>query len=212
MSRIVLVRHGETVWHAENRYAGSSEVELTERGREQAQALASWALDARISRLYVSPSGRAQMTARPVASALSLNPVIDVRLRELDFGDAEGLTSQEMRERFPEQYKAFCRNPVQHHLPGGEDPLAAIARGRASLDAIAAEAGPSARVLVVTHKTLIRLLLCDLLGIPPRRYRQVFPSLGNVSITEVVLGGKAPALLHFNLLIAWNSIDVAHIG
>ncbi len=202
MSRIVLVRHGATVWHGENRYAGSSDIELTERGREQARDLASWAVHGDISQVYVSPLGRAQTTARPVAAALGLSPVIDNRLRELDFGEGEGLTSREMRERFPQQYDDFCRNPVEHHLPGGEDPRAAIARGRGALDAIAAETDSRARVLVVTHNTLIRLLLCDLLGIPPCRYRQVFPSLGNVSMTEIVHDEKATALLHFNSPIA----------
>ena len=198
MSRIVLVRHGETVWHGENRYAGSSDVELTERGRKQAQALASWAVQANISRIYVSPLGRAQMTARSVAAALRLSPVIDHRLRELDFGLGEGLTALEMHERFPQQYAAFCRNPVEHYLPGGEDPRTAIERGRAALDAIAAETGSHARALVVSHNTLIRLLLCDLLGLPLCRYRQIFPSLGNVSITEIAYDAKTTALLHFN--------------
>jgi broad specificity phosphatase PhoE len=202
MSRIVLVRHGETVWHGENRYAGSSDIELTERGREQAHALTLWAVGANISRIYVSPLGRAQLTARPVAATLGLIPVIDNRLRELDFGEGEGLTSREMRERFPQQYAAFCRNPVEHYLPGGENPRAAIARGRALLDEIAAETDSHSRVLLVTHNTLIRLLLCDLLDISPCRYRQVFPSLGNVSITEIVHGEKVAALLHFNCPIA----------
>lgn len=198
VSRIVLVRHGETVWHAENRYAGSTEVELTERGHAQAEALARWAAGANIGQLYTSPMGRAQATARPVAAALGLEPIVERRLRELHFGQGEGLTSQEMRQRFPEQYEAFRRNPVDHYLPGGEDPREAIARGRAALYEIAAANGPNARVLIVTHNTLIRLLLCDLLEIPLNRYRQVFPALENVSITELAMGRGVPALLQFN--------------
>jgi broad specificity phosphatase PhoE len=198
VSRIVLVRHGETVWHAENRYAGSTEVDLTERGRVQAEALARWAARANIGYLYTSPMGRAQATARPVAAALGLRPIEDTRLRELHFGQGEGLTSEEMRQQFPEQYEAFRRNPVDDYLPGGEDPCAAIARGRAALEEIAAAAGLNARVLIVTHNTLIRLLLCDLLGIPLHRYRQVFPALENVSITELAMGREIPALLQFN--------------
>jgi broad specificity phosphatase PhoE len=87
---------------------------------------------------------------------------------------------------------------VKNHLPGGEDPARAIARGRAALQDVASEAGPEARVLVITHSTLIRLLLCDLLGIAPSRYRQVFPELGNVSINEILLTAGGAALLHFN--------------
>jgi broad specificity phosphatase PhoE len=201
MSRIVLVRHGESVWHAENRYAGSSDIELSDRGREDAQALALWAATAGLQRIYVSDLGRAQRTARAVEAAVGLKATVDPRFRELDFGDGEGLTSSEMRQRFPHRYAAFCNDPVKNHLPGGEDPAAAIARGRAGLQDAASEAGPEGRVLVIAHSTLIRLLLCDLLGIAPSRYRQVFPELGNVSINEILLKARSAALLHFNVPI-----------
>jgi broad specificity phosphatase PhoE len=201
MSRIVLVRHGETVWHAENRYAGSSDIELSDHGREQAQALSQWAANAGLERLYVSPLLRARETARPSEAVLCMQGIVDSRLREIAFGEGEGLTSREMSKRFPAEYAAFRRDPVKHHLPGGEDPMAAIARGRAALQEIASQAGPRARVLVVTHNTLIRLLLCDLLGIPPARYRQVFPEVGNVSINELELTERGAALLRFNVPI-----------
>lgn len=199
MSRIVLVRHGETIWHAENRYAGSSDIELSDLGRQQAQTFARWAMHAGFSRVYVSPLGRAQATARPLASALGVTPIIDPRIRELHFGKGEGLTSSEMRTRFPEKYAAFCRDPVRNYLPEGEDPIAAVARGRAALDQIASEIGPQGRVLVITHNTLIRLLLCDLLNIETSHYRRALPSLGNLNVTEILLGENTAALLHFNI-------------
>ncbi len=198
MSRIVLVRHGETVWHTGNRYAGSSDIELSDRGCRQAQALASWAAKADLDRIYVSDLRRARETARAVEAVLHIKAIVDPRLRELHFGDGEGLTSGEMAERFPDRYAAFRNDPVKHHLPGGEDPLAAIARGRAALADIASQTDSRARVLIIAHNTLIRLLLCDLLGIAPARYRQVFPELRNVSITEIALTGNNVALLHFN--------------
>src|SRR3954451_22744967 len=199
MSRIVMVRHGESVWHAENRYAGSSDIALSDRGREDAEALALWAASAGLQRIYVSDLGRAQATAQAVEAAVGLKATVDPRFRELHFGDGEGLTSSEMRQRFPDQYAAFCSDPVKNHLRGGEDPARAIARGRAALEDAACEAGPEARVLVIAHSTLIRLLLCDLLGIAPSRYRQVFPELGNVSINEILLAGRSAALLYFNV-------------
>lgn len=201
MSRIVLVRHGETVWHAENRYVGSSDVELTNQGRQQAHALALWAANAGLERLYVSPLVRARETMRPSETVLGMTATVESRLRELGFGDGEGLTSREMSERFPDQYAAFRNDPVKHHLPGGEDPMVAIARGRAALQEIASQAGPRARVLIVAHNTLIRLLLCDLLGIAPARYRQVFPQMENVSINELELTKSGAALLRFNVPI-----------
>ncbi len=188
MIRIVLVRHGETVWHAENRYAGSSDIPLTRRGEQQAEALAAWSRTAGLAQLHASPLKRAQATAAPMARMLGLAPLIDPGLRELDFGRGEGLTASEMKMRFPAEYAAFLDDPAAHPLPGGEDPRAAIERGQAALHEIARQAlqlSHDARVLVVGHNTLIRLLLCNSLGIAASNYRRTFPQLGNVALTEL---------------------------
>src|SRR6266702_6807917 len=121
MSRIVMVRHGETVCHTENRYAGRSDIALTEKGLAQADQLASWVVGAGITAIWTSTLSRAQATALPVAKALGLPLQIDERLVELDFGEGEGLTTEAMNRTFPEALAAFRRDPVQHFLPGGED-------------------------------------------------------------------------------------------
>jgi probable phosphoglycerate mutase len=200
MSRIVLVRHGETVWHAQNRYAGRSDIALTPKGLQQAQQLAAWARGANLAAVWSSPLSRARLTAQPAATAIGMSLRVDERLVELDFGRGEGLTDAEMNEQFPEERAAFMRNPVTYHLPGGEDPAHAVRRGMAALHEIAA-AAPTGRSLVVMHNTLVRLLLCSLLGIPLSRYRAVFPQLANGTLTEIHLSqqpGGNSALLSFN--------------
>ncbi|NLU68676.1 histidine phosphatase family protein [Streptomyces sp. HNM0574] len=193
----VLVRHGETVWHAENRYAGRTDVALTPRGLEQAEALGAWAARQRIDAVLCSPLSRARRTAAPAARALGLDPRVDERLYELDFGRGEGLTRAEMREAFPERLAAFLDDPAGCHLPDGEDPSAAAARAAACLRETAGPL-PGGRVLVVAHSTLLRLLLCRELGIPPRDYRRRFPRLDNGALTELRLGRGGAALLRFN--------------
>ncbi|MFW6060618.1 MAG: histidine phosphatase family protein [Phycisphaeraceae bacterium] len=195
---LFLVRHGETVWHAENRYAGRSDIDLTPRGHEQAASLATWARTARLDALWVSPLKRARETAAPAARATALEPRVDDRLRELDFGDGEGRTVGEMERLFPEAVAAYRADPVAHHLPNGEDPRAAAERACAALETIAgAHAG--GRVLVVFHNTLMRLTLCRLLGIELGRYRQVFPQVRNVALTQVRMTEAEAALLAFNV-------------
>ena len=199
-TRLLLVRHGETEWHAENRYAGSSEVALTARGITQAEALAGYltALPAgeRPTRLYSSPQGRAQRTASPSAAALGLEPVPRDDLRELDFGIMEGRTITELRETDNDLVERFLADPVADAFPDSEPPARAAERGAAALRTIAAaETGP---VLVVAHNTLLRLTLCHLLGIPLRRYRAVLPKLENAAITEVAVHGDRTSLLRFN--------------
>src|SRR5436190_22842468 len=128
MTYLVFVRHGETIWHAENRYAGSSDVGLTLRGYEQAKLLAGWARTAGLDAIWVSPLSRAQETAALAARATGLSPHVDARLRELDFGQGEGRTIAEMEQMFPEALADYQTDPVAHHLPAGEDPREAAGR------------------------------------------------------------------------------------
>ncbi len=197
MTHLILVRHGESIWHQENRYAGSSDIGLTPRGYRDAELLADWARTARLDALWVSSLSRTQETARPVARVTGLEPHIDARLRELGFGQGEGRTRAEMEQLFPEALKVFTIDPVAHPLPGGEDPRAATERGVACLHDIA-EMHPEGRVLVVTHSTLLRLALCQLIGLPLAQYRNVFPIVYNCTLTEINLTGKQASLLMFN--------------
>jgi broad specificity phosphatase PhoE len=194
---LVLVRHGETPWHAENRYAGVSDVDLTPRGLEQADRLAAWAGDAGLDSVWSSPLTRARRSAAACAETGGVRLHVDDRLRELDFGAGEGLTGAEMELRFPAARAAFGRDPVGYHLPGGEDPVAAAARFVACLQEIAA-LNAVGRTLVVAHSTVIRLALCSLLGVPLAKYRSLFPTLGNCALTELRLLGDQVALLQFN--------------
>ncbi|MFI7448940.1 histidine phosphatase family protein [Nonomuraea sp. NPDC049714] len=197
MTNLVLVRHGETVWHAENRYAGVSDIELTPRGHEQAERLAAWAATAGLSGVWASTLSRSRITAAASAEAAGVKLAVDVRLREVDFGKGEGLTAAEMRERFPEARAAFEADPGANPLPGGEDPALAADRFVAALRDIIAT-GSGERVLVVAHTTAIRIALCGLIGVPLGEYRRLFPRLDNCAITELRLRGDRAAMLQYN--------------
>lgn len=200
MNRIVLVRHGETIWHKENRYAGRSDIALNEKGYAQADQLATWATDAGITGIWSSTLSRACNTAAPIAKALALPLQTDARLVELDFGRGEGLTSVEMSCQMPAEFAAFRIDPVKNHLPEGEDPIHAVERALEALYEVAECTDSSGRALVVAHNTLLRLVLCRLLGISLSRYRTVFPVFDNCSLTEIEIApGVASSLLCFNV-------------
>ena len=211
MRRLVLVRHGETIWHAENRYAGRSDIELTPAGEVQAQQLAAWAIHAGLNAVWSSPLLRARRTAEAAAEAAVLPLQMDERLIEIDFGRGEGKTATEMKALFPTERVAFERDPVLHHLPDGEDPIEASARGMAALEDIAAALPERGRALVVTHSTLLRLLLCRALGLSLSRYRNVFPRLSNVTGTELGFRNGQVSLLNFNTpLLSWETESSSH--
>ncbi|GHG93197.1 histidine phosphatase family protein [Streptomyces lanatus] len=191
---LLLARHGQTVWHAENRYAGVSDVPLTDTGRAQAEALGRWAGAHPVDAIWTSPVSRAVRTADPACRALDLTPHREPDLRECDFGVLEGRTLAEFAAEDPAAAKAFRTDPVANPFPRAEDPSSAAERGAAALRRIAA-AHSGERVLVVAHNTLLRLVLCTLLSIPTGEYRRVFPRLRNAAITELLMNPDGSAAL-----------------
>ena len=184
-TRLVLARHGETVWHAENRYAGGfSDIDLTERGREQAGRLAAWCRGRRFDALLVSPVRRAQETAQPVAAALGMEPEVVASLREVDFGIAEGRTAAELTELDAAMMHRFRADPAAHPFPSADSPELAAADAATALRATACR-HPGGQVLVIAHNTLLRLAMCALLDLPVSRYRQLFPRLDTARVTEL---------------------------
>ena len=211
MTHLVLTRHGETEWHRENRYAGRTDIPLSARGRDQAERLARWASSARLSAIWVSPLLRAQQTAEPSERATKLKACVDPRLRELDFGQGEGLTRAELERSFPEAFAAYEADPAEHPLPGGENPEHAAERAIACFREIV-RAHPDGRVLVVTHNTLLRLALCAMIGVPLSQYRRLFPSIINGALIEIRIDGNQISLLRFNVPLrstgaAWMQED-----
>lgn len=197
VARLLLARHGQTEWHAENRYAGSSDVALTEAGLRQADELAGFAAAVEPAAVFCSPQSRARRTAEPSAEALGLPLRVVDGLREVHFGLMEGRTRAELAATDPEVVARFLADPVAGAFPGSEPPGEAAARGAGALRGIAEEA-PGETVLVVAHNTLIRLTLCALLGIPLETYRTVFPRLDNAAVTEIAIDGTRTGLLRFN--------------
>lgn len=207
MTTLYLARHGETEWHAEHRYAGSSDVALTAHGREQAAALRDWAATAQLAGIVASPLSRARLSAEPAAQAAGLPLRIDARLVEIDFGAGEGMSPGELAATYPDDWSGFERRPARHPLPGGEPGVDGVARAMPVLEELATEfPKPDDRVLVVFHATLMRLLVCELVGIDPDHYRDVFPVVDGCALLtlEFPWRGESPGagparLLGFNV-------------
>jgi probable phosphoglycerate mutase len=158
------------VLSAEDRFAGSTDVELSDEGRRQAQCLAERLADQELAAVYASPLRRAYETATIVSTACRSAPIADPGLREIDHGRWEGLTRAEVEARFPEEYGAWEEDPYTFAPEGGEPGLAVMARALPVLRRIVLQhAGQT--VAIVSHKATIRLVLSSLLGIDARGYR-----------------------------------------
>jgi probable phosphoglycerate mutase len=169
-TRVFLVRHGATVLTAEDRFAGATDIPLSDAGREQVRRLAVRLSGEEISAIYASPLGRTMETASILAQPHSMTVQPIDGLREINHGRWEQMTRKQVEEQFPAEAAEWDRDPFTFAPLGGESGLAVTARALPALmDLIRAHLG--GRLLVVSHKATIRLLLSSLLGFDPHRYR-----------------------------------------
>lgn len=169
-TRLLLVRHGETTATEAGRFAGASDVPLSDAGRDQARRLSARLAPERLAAVYTSPLVRCVDTARTLAEPHGLPVERRDDLREIDHGRWEGLRRDEVKARFAEEYAAWVEDPFSFAPEGGTSGAQVVARAVPALREIAGS-HPGRRVLVVTHKGVIRLALAILLGLDPRRYR-----------------------------------------
>ncbi|PKQ29921.1 MAG: hypothetical protein CVT60_02935 [Actinobacteria bacterium HGW-Actinobacteria-10] len=159
--RLLIVRHAETVANHEGRYLGRGEAEFTARGQEQLRLIAEHIREFDPEVLLSSPLQRTRISAEQAGRLLGLDPVLEPRLTELDFGDAEGLTFDEARKMGLQfEFKAWDA-PV---APGGESRRQVFERTAQVLDEVLA--APARRVAIVTHGGVFRSALPHLLGLP----------------------------------------------
>jgi broad specificity phosphatase PhoE/ribonuclease HI len=169
----VLLRHGETALSAERRFAGRGDVPLTEAGQAQARAAARRlaAYWRGIREIVTSPLLRAMQTAQAVAAATGAPIRAEEGFAETDFGKWEGLTYAEAAARWPEEVAAWSADP-QAAPPGGESFAATGRRVLAALDALLA-GQPPGTVVIVSHVTPMKILLCHALAAPPEALRRM---------------------------------------
>jgi len=162
--RLLLVRHGESVWNEVRRFQGATDVALSDRGRGQARALGRALRAYRPAVAYVSPLARARETAELALAGTGARIVAVPELREFSLGEWEGCLSEEIRTRAGDPYGAWVRAPLDCPPPGSEPLEAVRSRVLAALDAIAAEHRDGEDVLVVSHGGVISVYACHLLG------------------------------------------------
>ena len=184
-ARLLLLRHGETDSNVEGVPQGRREVPLNDRGRRQAAAVVEMLRGYQPVAAYSSPSGRARETVAPAAEALGLEVAIDERLAELDQGELDGLTPQEMRERHPEFLQQWRGEGLAEvRMPGGESMADAQRRMVAATESIA-EAHADQTVVVVSHNLALGALLCHALGVPLAGFRRFRRDLASLSVVDV---------------------------
>jgi broad specificity phosphatase PhoE len=176
----LLLRHGETAMSTERRFAGRGDVPLTKEGCQQARQAARAIGRGAIDLIVSSPLQRARRTAEQVAETTGAAVAVDDALIEADFGAWEGLTFAEVAERWPDELATWMANP-DATPPGGESFAVVARRVLAGLDRYLNEHNHQ-RLLLVSHVTPIKTLICRALLAPPAALFRM-----NIDVTSLSL-------------------------
>ncbi|MBS4030746.1 MAG: histidine phosphatase family protein [Clostridiales bacterium] len=187
MNRLILIRHGETLWNREFRLQGSSDVPLSELGEDQAQRLAR-SFTEKPAAIFVSPLARTQSFAAPLASRFGLKPKVMENLREMSFGRFEGLRYEDMDDSLQQAFKLWIEDPVKNTSPDGESIAALTARVRKAAEDICDSLEEGAVALAVTHGGVIRAIVAALMDMPLIAVGRVQVYPGSLTILDKVDG------------------------
>ncbi len=200
-TELILVRHGQTDWNLEERMQGHWDSNLTPLGVIQAEAVAARLARENIEAIHASDLGRAMRTAEVLARAIGLEVIPDPSLRERNMGVFQGLNTDEIRERFPDDYQQFASRRPDYVIPRGESMQQCHDRVIAGLQAIA-ERYPGRKVAVVTHGGPLSAAFRHTMQLPvnaPRHW-----SLFNASINRFEVQKTRWEL------VVWG--DMTHLG
>ena len=182
MTTLLLARHGETDWNRARRWQGHADRPLTDRGRDQATALAERLADIELDAVYSSDLRRARETAEAVARAHGFNVVELPELREVNVGSWEGLTRDEAEAKFPEGFRRWRAGGT-----GWDDGETYAEMSRRVLGAVEriAKDHEGDRVLIVSHGGPIRSIHGAALGMHVEDYRRIRPVEPNARLSAV---------------------------
>lgn len=187
-TELLLVRHGETVWNAENRFQGHQDSALTPLGIAQAEAAAAYLRPLAPTALYASDLPRTLQTAQPIAVATSLTVFPEPALRERNLGIFEGLTPAELEMHHASDYACYVSREPEYVIPSGESLQQLSQRGMEIAERLARR-HPGERVVIVSHGALLTTLVREIMGIALHLPSQF--SLANGSISRIHFDGDA---------------------
>ncbi|MFT8313087.1 MAG: histidine phosphatase family protein [Clostridium sp.] len=198
---IMLIRHGETEWNALGKFQGSRDIDLSNEGIKQAEFLKK-RLKKNFDYIYSSPLKRALKTAKIISEDTDLNPIICPELREIDFGEWEGLTTKDIRNNYPELFKKWLMDDTTGPLCGGDHSLKeASIRATDAVLKIVTE-NKDKNIAVVAHGGIIKAALIGIFNWNMSMYHRI--RLGNTSISKLYFDDNM-----FPLILGLN--DTSHL-
>jgi alpha-ribazole phosphatase len=195
LSRLLLVRHGDTELNSAERYWGNTDIKLSDAGFNQAEMLRDRLVTEKIDIIYSSNLKRASTTAEIIASSHHLDIITCAELNEIDFGELEGLTFNEISHLYPQVTKLWLQRSPRLKYPNGEGFDEFNSRVIQFVDRMNKHT-PQETILVVAHSGSLRLIICHLLSMDSEHWWQFHLSLASLSILETYPAGAILNLLN----------------
>ncbi|HMK60626.1 MAG TPA: histidine phosphatase family protein [Dissulfurispiraceae bacterium] len=186
VTTLYLIRHGATVGSEEKRYKGSIDVPMSEQGIEQIKRTADFIRsiigDTQLSTVYSSPLSRAIRSAEILAQPFGLTPTVVPDFRERHFGKWEGMTFDEIRQQYPDEFEAWARDPLNHQPFGGESTAAVRDRAVMALEQVLSSHNDGGGIAIAAHGGINRVILCHVMNIPLEHIFRLEQGYGAVNI------------------------------
>ncbi|MHB0871128.1 MAG: histidine phosphatase family protein [Chloroflexota bacterium] len=196
MSRLILVRHGQTEWNRVERFRGRIDLPLNETGIWQAeQAARTIGAKYRVAAIYSSPLSRAMRTAEAIWQAVGKAVQVLPALNDFSYGEWEGKSPEEVAVAYPEVYRLWQTQPHLASIPGGESLAGLRDRAAAAVEEIAAM-HPAETVVMVSHRMVCKVLACYLLGLENSHLWRVDLDTASISLFEKREAGWTTLLLN----------------
>lgn len=180
-TRVILIRHGETNWSYRKRYCGFSDIELNEKGRQQARELHESFNKEKVNKVYSSDMKRTLQFAEIVFKDVPIKSMAD--LRELNFGIFEGLTYQDIMEKYPKIYGKWLENPLDFAIPRGESLHSMARRVKKALRSIVSH-NRNKTVAIFTHGGPLKVIISDILNLGMQGIWKIEQDLASFSIID----------------------------
>lgn len=193
--RLFLIRHGETAWNKDSRLQGQTDILLSDAGRKQAEALSRRLAGENFSAFFSSNLKRSLETAEIIAKPHNQEVYISPGLQEINFGDWEGLTIDEIRKNYSEIASKWWASPLETRVPGGETLGELAERSSIAVKSIV-NRYPNQKVVVVAHGGTIRSIVGMVLGLDLNQYWRLRQDNASMSIIELYQGEKGILMLY----------------
>jgi broad specificity phosphatase PhoE len=180
MTTIILARHGETEWNAEEIFRGRVDVDLNETGIREAELLAEHLSYMTIAAVYSSPLKRALQTAEMIARHHDVEVEVSPQLIDLDYGEWQGLSHETVRDRYGQLYHEWLNSPQLVKMPAGESLGDVKNRAISLVEDITAKAEDT--VVLVSHRVVHKVLICALLALDSAHFWNIRIDTAGISV------------------------------